>query len=292
MQGILFEECERRDIVPVKGQLLKWIGNKQRFAVEISSYFPWKFGRYFEPFLGSGAVLAAVSPKAACASDVFAPLIEIWQTLQSNPEMVKEWYAERWRAMRNGDKIAEYEKVKAAFNNHPNGPDLLFLSRTCYGGVVRFRRFDGAMSTPCGPHSPVSPSAFARRVDEWHRRTTGAEFAILDFADAMERATSGDLVYCDPPYIDTQKILYGAQSFTLSRLFESIRRCKDRGVLVALSIDGTKQSGKKVCNVSIPDDLFARDVSITCGRSMLRRFQMEGQTLEEEIVADRLLLTY
>jgi DNA adenine methylase len=59
-----------------------------------------------------------------------------------------------------------------------------------------------------------------------------------------------------------------------------------------LSIDGTKRSGDKICNVPIPEELFEHEATVNCGRSMLRRFQMAGQTLETEVVADRLLLTY
>jgi DNA adenine methylase len=108
----------------------------------------------------------------------------------------------------------------------------------------------------------------------------------------MDEATRGDLIYCDPPYVDTQAIIYGAQAFNLAKLFEAIWRCKARGVYVALSIDGTKRSGGKICNVAMPDGLFEADASVNCGRSMLRRFQMAGQTLEGEVVSDRLLLTY
>jgi len=61
---------------------------------------------------------------------------------------------------------------------------------------------------------------------------------------------------------------------------------------VALSIDGTKRSGDLICRVPIPDGLFEREALVNCGRSMLRRFQMGGQSLESEVVADRLLLTY
>ena len=61
---------------------------------------------------------------------------------------------------------------------------------------------------------------------------------------------------------------------------------------VALSIDGTKRSGDLICNVPIPVGLFEREILIDCGRSMLRRFQMTGRTLEGEVVADRLMLTY
>ena len=108
----------------------------------------------------------------------------------------------------------------------------------------------------------------------------------------MDRCVDGDMVYCDPPYTHSQAILYGAQDFDITRLFESIRRCKERGVRVALSIDGTKKSGKKHCAVPMPEGLFERQILVSTGRSMLRRFQMDGRTLESEVVADRLLLTY
>ena len=108
----------------------------------------------------------------------------------------------------------------------------------------------------------------------------------------MRRAGPDDLVYCDPPYGDSQTILYGAQSFCLERLLAAIAGCKERGARVALSIDGTKYSGRKLCNVPIPDGLFVRETFIAVGRSMLKRFQMDGRTLEGHEVSDRLLLTY
>lgn len=277
---------------PFKLQLLKWIGNKQRFAHEIISYFPRDYGTYHEPFLGSGAVLGTLAPKRAFASDAFGPLVEIWETLRHSPDALKRWYTERWERIEELGQVGAYEAVKSDYNTNPNGADLLFLCRTCYGGVVRFRKEDGYMSTPCGPHRPVSPDSFAKRVDEWHRRTEGTQFRLLDFEIAMRQAEPGDIVYCDPPYSFTQKILYGAQTFSLERLFDTIADCKARGVYVALSIDGTKKSGNLLCNVPIPAGLFAEEALVSCGRSMLRRFQMNGQTLEEEIVADRLLLTY
>jgi DNA adenine methylase len=292
MQKLLFEEGEWRRVTPFSKQLLKWVGSKQRLAHWIVSYFPRQMRRYVEPFLGSGAVLGTLAPAAAIASDVFPPLVEIWQTLHHEPATLKRWYAEHWHTYTRGDKSVEYEKIKASYNASPNGADLLFLCRSCYGGVVRFRKTDGYMSTPCGVHTPIAPSSFARRVDEWHRRTAGTDFLLLDYAEAMDKAQEGDLVYCDPPYRETQSILYRAHTFRLARLFEIIARCKSRGVYVALSLDGTKRSGNRICNVPIPKGLFEREIFLDCGRSMLRRFQMEGQTLEGEVVTDRLLLTY
>ncbi|MGH3088119.1 MAG: Dam family site-specific DNA-(adenine-N6)-methyltransferase [Rubrobacteraceae bacterium] len=292
MQSPLFDTSEHRTAAPFKSQLLKWVGNKQRFAHEIVSYFPAKFERYFEPFLGSGAVLATLSPERGFGSDCFEPLMEIWHMLARDPDTLKQWYAHRWTAMMAGDKVAAYERVKASYNAEPNGADLLFLCRSCYGGVVRFRQADGYMSTPCGPHRPITPEVFSKRVDVWHERTAGTEFLLMDFEEAFDAAKAGDLIYCDPPYGNSQAILYGAQSFSLERLFKAIEHCRKRGVYVALSIDGTKRSGGLICNVPVPEGLFERDVSVNCGRSMLKRFQMGGRTLEGEAVTDRLLLTY
>ena len=279
-------------VTPFRKPLLKWVGSKQRFAHEIAGYFPLEFGTYFEPFVGSAAVLGTLRPKRAIATDSFSPLIEIWQTVHESPSTVKKWYEERWQSMAAGEKVVEYERIKASYNSNPNGADMLFLCRSCYGGIVRFRKVDGYMSTPCGVHTPISPDVFSQRVDEWHVRTTGTEFEVMEFEQAMSKAKQGDLIYCDPPYTYTQSILYGAQSFSLRRLLEVIADCKDRGVFVALSIDGSKRSGDFVCDLPIPSSLFKREALINVGRSMLRRFQMKGKTLEGEVVADRLLLTY
>ena len=156
MQAALFSKTEGHYVEPFKSQLLKWVGNKQRFAHEIVSYFPSDYRAYFEPFLGSGAVLATLAPAKAVGSDLFKPLIEIWQTLHRSPMLLKQWYADRWHAMMSGEKVVEYERIKTSYNDNPNAADLLFLCRSCYGGVVRFRQADGYISTPCGVHTPIS----------------------------------------------------------------------------------------------------------------------------------------
>ncbi len=293
-QLYLFETDAKktRKVEPFRQPLLKWIGSKQRVAHEIISFFPIEFGTYFEPFLGSGGILGTLVPKVAIASDSFAPLIEIWQTLKDFPERLKSWYSERWQQMVNGQKKEIYELIKASFNKNPNGADLLFLTRSCYGGVVRFRKADGYMSTPCGIHNPISPENFSKRVDNWHKRISGTTFLQLEFEEAMNMAKQGDLIYCDPPYSYSQAILYGAQSFNLELLLDAIEKCKSRGVDVVLSIDGTKRSGNLICDLPIPDGLFKHEIMIDTGHSMLKRFQMNGKSLDGEKVFDRLLLTY
>jgi len=218
--------------------------------------------------------------------------MEIWRMLKVRPNKLKDWYRERWQ-IANGEKKKEgYEKVKASYNRGPNGADLLFLSRSCYGGVVRFRQADGYMSTPCGIHEPITPESFDKRVDLWHERIEFTDFESMDYRDAMRKARRGDLIYCDPPYKHSQSILYGGQQFQLEDLIREILLCKSKGVYVALSIDGTKKSGQMICELPMIDGLFEEEIFVNVGRSMLRRFQMGGETLESEVVSDRLLLTY
>ncbi len=275
-----------------KTQLLKWIGNKQRFGHEIASYFPAEYRTYYEPFLGSGGVLAVINPHNALGSDGFKPLAEIWITLHSDPQALVGWYRERYTLLNQArDRGEAYEAIKASYNANPNPADLLFLSRSCYGGVMRFT-LDGYMSTPIGVHKPVTPESFETRVGLWTERTRGTTFAHMDFREAMALAGPGDIVYCDPPYVDTQPILYGAQRFSLTELFGAIEAAKERGARVALSIDGTKKTGRTRVALELPRGLFEREASVNCGYSHLRRFQLGGETMEDEVVTDRLLFTW
>ena len=180
----------------------------------VSYNFPQNRADTSNHFLGSAAVLATLAPQATLASDAFEPLIEIWRTLHDDVDLLIQWYSDRRQAMMAGDKVTEYEKIKASYNSRPNGADFLFLCRSCYGGVVRFRKADGYMSTPCGAHTPIGVESFCQARDQNGRqRTIGAQFRLMDYSSAMQTAVKGDLVYCDPPYRDSQAILYGAQEF-------------------------------------------------------------------------------
>jgi DNA adenine methylase len=295
-QTTLFNPVDNRSFgvptEPYSRQFLKWVGNKQKFAFEILSYFPKDYNCYFEPFVGSGGVLATLAPYKGIASDVFKPLVDLWQLVKNSPDTVVNYWKDACNKFHKSDKKEVYSFYQARFNKNPNGLDLLVISRTCYGGVVRFRKIDGAMSTPCGVHKPMGAESFSLRVYEWHDRLCNTIFYHSDFEPIINLANEGDIVYCDPPYIDSQNILYGAQDFSFERLINSIIRAKFRGALIALSIDGTKKSGTKHLSLPIPPGVFKREVFVSCGRSMLRRFQMSGQTLESEEVSDRLLLTW
>ena len=275
---------------PPRQQFLKWVGNKHRYSGRIADCMPAQFHAYIEPFVGSGAVLATVAPSHGIAGDTLAPLVEIWRLLKTNPERLLDHYTRLWTEYVTRQKEI-YERTRDSYNADPNGPDLLFLCRTCYGGVVRFTR-SGSMSTPVGPHRAISPAALAERMSIWRSRVQHTEFLYADFQETMEMAGDGDVVYCDPPYLHSQSILYGSQDFVVARLWAAIEGCKARGARVLLSLDGMKKSGAVYTLTGAPDGLFEREILIDCGRSMLRRFQKRGETMTGETVHDRLLLTW
>jgi len=236
--------------------------------------------------------MARLAPAQGIGGDKFSPLIEIWQALIDDPKKLKRWYSLRWDRIAIIGKKEAYAEALTSYNQRQNGADFVFLCRACYGGVVRFRKADGYMSTPCGIHDPITPESFGKRVDAWHARLRHCTIVLSDYRDLMRQAQPGDLVYCDPPYTHSQTILYGAQEFLLAELMDEIAAGKKRRVRVALSIDGTKKSGLDNCQIEIPPGLFEQEISINCGRSMLKRFQLEGQDAESEGVSDRLLLTF
>lgn len=275
--------------IPPK-QFLKWVGNKQRFAEQIAAVFPTQYNRYIEPFIGSGAVLGAMSPHKAIAGDALKPLIDLWILLKNEPERVYEFYTRNHAEfLKNKEKT--YKKIRDSYNKNPNGLDLLFLSRSCYGGIVRFTK-QGKMSTPPGAHTPIPPEAFRERMMLWRNRIINTEFIHASYEVLIDQATEGDIIYCDPPYSDSQSILYGAQNFNLQDLFLKIAEAKKRGAKVALSIDGKKFSGSKIIELNIPKGLFNREIFINLGSSMLKRFQKKDQKMVGEDVHDRLLLTW
>ena len=281
--------------------LLKWIGNKQRVAEEIVSYMPDCFNNYYEPFLGSGAVMAQLYKqvqetgkpqfKQGFGSDILPFLIEIFNTVKNDPEKMIEYYDKEISEYYN-DPIKKYCEIRERFNINHNAFDFCLLSRTCYGGVVRFRKADGFMSTPRGPHKPISPISFSQRATLWNGLIKNASFDVMPFADSMDRAQPGDVIYCDPPYTYSQSIIYGSQTFKIDQLFEKIAECKERGAFVMLSINGSRESNRKDISIMPPKGLFSRNIAINCGTSMIDRLQNAGNTMKEENVVDRLMLTW
>jgi len=262
---------------------------------------PCEFQDYYEPFLGSGAVLAELLSRHenemfpmfnnAYASDVLPFLIDIFNIAKKEPERLVSYYSDQVEEYSQNPDEA-YSAIRDRFNANPNPWDFCLLSRTCYSGIIRFRKADGYMSTPRGPHKPLRAESFSSRVDAWSRLIQSVDFSAMDYRQAMDRPRAGDVVYCDPPYTHSQSILYGAQEFVIDELWRKINECKQRGVYVLLSINGFRESKRKDISVQVPEGLFARELTVNCGTSMIDRLQNNGNKMDGEQVHDKLLLTW
>lgn len=227
----------------------------------------------------------------AYGSDILPFLIEIFRSVKASPDEIVEYYAKEISIYyENPEK--QYEIIRERFNQDHNAFDFCLLSRTCYSGAIRSRKVDGYMSKPRGPHTPIKPSIFAKRVTLWSDLIQRTDFFTESFEVAMLKPQCGDVVYCDPPYTHNQSIIYGAQNFDIRILWDKIAECKERGVYVMLSINGTRESKKKDIPIDIPVGLFERELTASCGTSMIDRLQNSGKDMIDEVVHDRLLLAW
>jgi DNA adenine methylase len=262
--------------------LIKWTGGKRSQAARIASYFP-EHRRYFEPFLGGGAVLWFAAGPGAVAGDVYPPLVDLWKLVRDDPARVAEHYRAEWRHLQRS-LPGHFYLVRDRFNRAPNALDLSFLLRTCVNGIVRFNErgeFNNSfhLSRP-GMH----PDRFAEIVTRWSARLAGVDFTCGDFVRTMARAKAGDLVYLDPPYAGTVQRYAGVVS--PDRLFSALEKLNARGVHWALSFDGRRDT--RDYRTKIPPGLFKRRLLLGSGLSAVSRV-LNGPL---EQVKESLLLSY
>lgn len=176
--------------------LLKWAGSKLRVVDRLVALAPEEFGRYHEPFVGSGALFFTLNPERACLGDRNAELVNLYRVVRDDPEALIEALG----AHRNTRK--HYHAVRGL---HPDAlPPVeraartLFLNRTCFNGLYRVNRH-GLFNVPYGRQEHTTffqPTA----IRDAHRALRKAEIHCEDFAACAARARAGDLVYLDPPY--------------------------------------------------------------------------------------------
>src|SRR3546814_18706947 len=68
---------------------LKWAGGKRWFASNHMGLIPAFSGRYFEVFLGSGALFFSLSPKKATINDINIELVKAYTVVRENHEDVE-----------------------------------------------------------------------------------------------------------------------------------------------------------------------------------------------------------
>ncbi|MBI5243808.1 MAG: Dam family site-specific DNA-(adenine-N6)-methyltransferase [Elusimicrobia bacterium] len=262
--------------------LVKWPGGKRSQAHAIARLMP-EHRRYFEPFVGGGAVLYLAAKPGVVAGDIFAPLIRLWRHVQHRPALVIEDYRKQWEALQR-DRPGYYYEVRERFNRTRNPLDLSFLMRTCVNGIARFSGRGGFNNSFHLSRKGMEPDRFERAVRAWHKAIQWVRFVCQDYAKTIAEAEKGDFVYFDPPYAGNRQRY--ALDLEPDRFYSVLEGLNRRGVLWALSFDG-KRGGKDL-NRPIPRELYRRRLSLASGDSAVGKV-LNGP-LEE--VVESLYLNY
>jgi len=258
--------------------LFKWTGGKRSQAWRIRALMP-AFARYFEPFLGGGAVLFTVARPGAVAGDVYAPLIALWRLAQGDPPALLNGYRRRWEQLQ-AEGADYFYQVRTRFNATSDPHDLNLLLRTCVNGIVRFNR-DGAFNNSYHLTRPgMHPDRFAAVLASWHARIAGVEFVCGDYADTLENAARGDFAYLDPPYLGSRHRY--THDLEAERLYAVLERLTGRGVRWALSFDGRRGGG--TLTASIPRALYTRRLLLPSGNSAVGKVLNGPVEMVEESV--------
>src|SRR3989344_1201428 len=145
---------------------IKWSGSKRSQAEKIISYFPEEIKTFYEPFLGSGAILGYFKPPKAVASDINEPLIKIWQLLQKNPKKIVDDYRKNWNTLQKIGHTFFY-KVRDRFNSKKLPSDLLFLTRTCVNGLIRYNKSGEFNNSLHHTRRGIHPDRLEKFIFEW-----------------------------------------------------------------------------------------------------------------------------
>jgi DNA adenine methylase len=69
---------------------LKWAGGKGQLIPQYQSHFPQSYTRYFEPFLGGGAVFFHLQPQQSVLMDINPELVNVYCCVRDSVAAVLE----------------------------------------------------------------------------------------------------------------------------------------------------------------------------------------------------------
>ena len=232
---------------------VKWAGGKSKIAAQVADMFAYRTcSRYFEPFIGGGAVFLEMASRPASAvrtvegapywaalNDANAALIETYEVVRNDVRALcgllggvthtRELYE---RARKDVQVFGSGAVGRAA--------RFIYLNKTCFNGLWRVNK-KGDFNVPIGSYA--RPVLFEEEnLLTWSRCLKGVTLWAEDFEVVLGSAQSGDFVYSDPPYLPRSK----TASFTSytsggfgpkdhERLVEALGRASARGALFVCS---------------------------------------------------------
>lgn len=222
---------------------MKWVGGKRQILTDIRMHVPPTFGRYFEPFLGGGAVFfdlhATGKVRQRCyLGDANRELVNAYEVVRDDTDKLVAALRDHARE-HSRDHYYAVRSTRCA-TAVKDAAKTIYLNRTCYNGVYRVNKA-GGFNVPIGRYTnpTICDEPNLRACAETLRN---AELVAGDFATVLAYAREGDFCYLDPPYVPVSGTSdftsFTAARFTMAdqeRLAACARRLKESGVHVLLS---------------------------------------------------------
>lgn len=206
----------------------------------LSPLFPEKIRRYYEPFLGGGAVALAIAPRCGemVLTDKNPCLINAWQCVRDDPHQLRDLvFAHKHRHERGGREYFDY--MREQYNTGRAAGKIwgleaagrfMFLNKACFNGSWRSNRKGNINIT-------LGDSCYVPRFEPVAKRISEAALIDSEF-DIIESAGRGDAVYLDPPYYEGFRDIgseYGIGKFReddRARMIELARVVSSKGATV------------------------------------------------------------
>lgn len=224
---------------------LQWVGGKREMIPQYRKYFPKNYKRYFEPFLGGGAMFFELRPEQSFLNDNNLELIKTYRGVRDNPEEVirllsllrQKHSKELYMRIRGIDR--EYE-LFSTFSEPEIAARMIYLNQTCFNGIYRVNK-DGQFNVPIGSslNRLICDEKTIFKVSKMLERT---KLESQDFQNLSKAIKKDDFVYLDPPYHPVSQYSdftrYTKEKFYLEdqvRLRDTVKILSDRGAQVMLS---------------------------------------------------------
>ncbi|MDW7633452.1 DNA adenine methylase [Streptococcus pneumoniae] len=224
----------------------KWTGGKRQLLPVIRELMPKTYNRYFEPFVGGGALFFDLAPKDAVINDFNAELINCYQQIKDNPQELieilkvhqeynsKEYYLDL-RSADCDERIDMMSEVQRAAR-------ILYMLRVNFNGLYRVNS-KNQFNVPYGRYkNPKIVDEELISAISVYLNNNQLEIKVGDFEKAIVDVRTGDFVYFDPPYIPLSETSaftsYTHEGFSFAdqvRLRDAFKRLSDTGAYVMLS---------------------------------------------------------
>jgi DNA adenine methylase len=184
---------------------VKWAGGKSQLIPQIIHLMPAKFTRYFEPFLGGGAVFFHIASynRNAFLSDINTDLINAYKVIRNHVEELISALNYHQNKYNKSPKKYYYHLRDSAqvFNKIDTAARFIALNKTCYNGLYRVNK-NGLFNVPIGRYkNPIICDADNLRNMSVVLKQSGSNLGVSDYKKILvEKAEKDDFIYLDPPF--------------------------------------------------------------------------------------------